>query len=107
MKYILNSDLPAKGWRDGYPIGNGRIAAMIWGDEILRISLNNEWLWTGQNGKRRPEKRSQFLGLVRQVMREAILSVPPRLRMRFGAARAAFRRSKTKLTALLPPEISA
>ena len=70
MKYILNSDLPAKEWRDGYPIGNGRIAAMIWGDEILRISLNNEWLWTGQNGKRRPEKRSQFLGLVRQVIRE-------------------------------------
>lgn len=42
MKHMIKYGKPAKEWRDGYPIGNGRIAAMIWGDEILRISLNNE-----------------------------------------------------------------
>lgn len=39
---------PAKYWHEGLPIGNGRLAAMIYGDpqkEILKI--NEDTLWTG------------------------------------------------------------
>lgn len=42
---------PASGFRDGLPIGTGRMAAMIFGDPVHeRIALNHEWLWTGRTG---------------------------------------------------------
>ena len=42
-------DEPGEAWTDALPVGNGRLAAMIYGrtaDEV--IQFNEETLWTGQ-----------------------------------------------------------
>ena len=44
---------PPKEWMEGLPIGNGRLAAMVWGDNLDRLTLNHEWLWTGRNKGRK------------------------------------------------------
>jgi alpha-L-fucosidase 2 len=37
---------PAANWIDGYPLGNGRIGAMMLGDATQqRFALNHTWLW--------------------------------------------------------------
>ena len=52
MYCIRYNKIPDK-WINGLPIGNGRLAAMYWGDggrDIL--SLNNEYLWRGKHRNR-------------------------------------------------------
>ena len=57
---------PPREWMEGLPIGNGRLAAMIWGDEKTdRLTLNHEWLWTGRNRSRKCEEAAGHLGEVR------------------------------------------
>jgi len=56
---------------EGLPIGNGRLAAMIWGDESCdRISLNHEWLWRGTNRFRECENVSNYLHEVRDLLKQ-------------------------------------
>ena len=51
------------------PIGNGRLAAMIWGDEAQDIiSLNHEWLWRGANCDRDNLPASHHLAEVREYL---------------------------------------
>ncbi len=39
---------PAAKWTDAYPVGNGRMGAMVFGGvERERIQFNEETLWTG------------------------------------------------------------
>ncbi|MBO4795642.1 MAG: glycoside hydrolase N-terminal domain-containing protein, partial [Clostridia bacterium] len=46
MDRVLRFSHPAGEYKNGLPIGNGRIAAMVCGDEKnIRIALNHEWLW--------------------------------------------------------------
>lgn len=45
--YILTYQTPSKEWMEGLPIGNGRLAAMVWGEDEDIISLNHERLWRG------------------------------------------------------------
>ena len=48
MEQILWYRNPAAEWMEGLPIGNGRLAAMITGDEQQDVlCLNHEWLWRG------------------------------------------------------------
>lgn len=56
-------------WEDGLPVGNGRLAAMVWGgrDEEI-ISLNHECLWTGNFKERRCDESAHFLPLVRDFL---------------------------------------
>ncbi|ADN01390.1 glycosyl hydrolase family 95 catalytic domain-containing protein [Spirochaeta thermophila] len=64
----LWSDRPAGVWRDGYPVGNGRLAALVvggLGEE--RIHLNHEWLWRGRYRDRVAEGRAHLLGWVREA----------------------------------------
>ncbi|MBE6883589.1 MAG: hypothetical protein E7487_03175 [Ruminococcaceae bacterium] len=49
---LLYSNLPALEWKNGYPLGNGRIAAMIYGTQDERIALNHERLYRGTNTDR-------------------------------------------------------
>jgi len=42
----------AEYWLNGFPIGNGEQAAMVWGDARDCISLNHEWLWRGETRHR-------------------------------------------------------
>jgi len=59
-----------KEWMEGLPIGNGRLAAMIWGDAATdRISLNHEWLWRGIHRERTCEPVARHLPLVRDELR--------------------------------------
>ncbi|MFD2162368.1 glycoside hydrolase N-terminal domain-containing protein [Paradesertivirga mongoliensis] len=44
-------DKPASNWNEALPIGNGRLAAMIFGDPSNeRIQLNEETVWAGEPG---------------------------------------------------------
>lgn len=46
--YVMWCDKPAAEWVDGYPIGNGRLGAMVAGNvENERIQLNEDTLWAG------------------------------------------------------------
>jgi len=72
---VLNNRLwytaPATEWKNGLPIGTGRLAGMVLGGiEEERIALNHEWLCTGQNRNRKNEDRSKYLPKVRKLLME-------------------------------------
>ena len=69
MKHILKYSHPAGEFKNGLPIGNGRLAAMICGDEKnIRFALNHEWLWRGENRFRDCEDVSGHLPEVRGAL---------------------------------------
>ena len=44
-------DKPAANWNEALPIGNGHVAAMIFGTtESERLQLNEETIWAGEPG---------------------------------------------------------
>ncbi len=60
---------PAKVWMDGLPIGNGRLAAMVWGEQTDIVTMNHEYLWRGEHRNREnfpvaPEALSQIRSLI-------------------------------------------
>ncbi len=60
---------PAAEYLDGFPVGTGRIAAMVLGTHKReRIALNHEWLWRGVNRERDNEPRSHLLADVRATL---------------------------------------
>src|SRR5271157_371776 len=62
---------PAKEWTDALPVGNGRLAAMVFGrTENERIQLNEETFWSG--GPYDPSKRgaSDSLPEIRRLVFE-------------------------------------
>ena len=62
---------PSSGWLEGLPVGNGRLAAMIWGDaEKDIIDLNHERLWRGNNRNREIAPVFEHLGYVRELLKE-------------------------------------
>ena len=61
--------VPAKEWKEGLPIGNGRLAAMVWGDmETDILTLNHEWLWRGVNRNRKAYEGAKYLPMVRELL---------------------------------------
>ena len=62
---------PPSEWLEGLPIGNGRLAAMIWGDgEKDIIDLNHEWLWRGNHKNREIIPAAEHLEYVRSLLKE-------------------------------------
>lgn len=60
---------PAREWKEGLPVGNGRLAAMVLGyPQIERIALNHEWLWRGIHRNRDNEVQSHHLKKVRELL---------------------------------------
>jgi len=60
---------PAAEWKDGLPIGTGRLAAMVLGDPTQeRLALNHEWLWRGTNRCRDTAPRAELLSQVRELL---------------------------------------
>lgn len=56
-------------YMEGLPVGNGRIAAMMLGrPEKLRIALNHEWMWRGENRFREFPDMSAHLPEVREAL---------------------------------------
>ncbi|HWT26419.1 MAG TPA: glycoside hydrolase N-terminal domain-containing protein, partial [Mobilitalea sp.] len=71
MNHRLWYTTPALEWRNGLPIGTGRLAGMVLGGiEEERIALNHEWLCVGQHKDRRNEDKSAFLPQVRKLLTE-------------------------------------
>lgn len=62
---------PAGEWIHGFPLGNGKLGAMVYGGELEeRLTLNDDTLWSGQpNRTVRPETR-QALEQTRQLLFE-------------------------------------
>jgi len=57
-------------WMDGLPIGNGRLAGILWGADGRDIlSLNHEWLWRGDHRNRRAVPNVAHLEEVRDLLR--------------------------------------
>ena len=62
---------PPNFWDEGLPIGNGRLAAMVWGDEEKDVlTLNNEWLWRGVNRNRDNEYCADMLQEIRNLLKK-------------------------------------
>ncbi len=62
---------PAPEWKEGLPIGNGTLGAMVLGDPNAdRIALNHEWLWRGEGRDRDVEKRNDRLEEIRRLFFE-------------------------------------
>ena len=60
---------PALEWKEGLPIGTGRLAAMVLGYiEEEKIALNHEWLWRGKTKHRDVEIRNHNLPKVRELL---------------------------------------
>ncbi len=58
----------SKEWMEGYPIGNGRLAAMVWGKQCEDIlTLNDEWLWRGTRRGKECEAAAHDLPRVREL----------------------------------------
>ena len=48
------------GWNEAYPIGNGAIAAMVYGDPVHdTLQLNEETIWYGNGGRNRVNPKSR------------------------------------------------
>jgi len=48
MNNIMKYNKPAGEWKEGLPVGNGRLGGMVCGSAAReRIALNHEWLYKG------------------------------------------------------------
>ena len=69
MDRILRYSHPAGEYKNGLPIGNGRLAAMVCGDEKnIRLALNHEWLWRGVFRARECRDVASHLPEVREAL---------------------------------------
>ena len=59
---------PASEWKEGLPIGNGRLAGMVMGGVMNdRVALNHEWLWRARNRHRDLLPKERDLGRIREL----------------------------------------
>ena len=83
---------PAADWNEALPIGNGRLAAMVFGGvESERIQLNEESIWAGEKRDRINPEGARNLAEVRRLLfagkpkeaellaEKTIISVPKRM----------------------------
>lgn len=71
MQTLLTYQKAPKNWMEGFPIGNGRLAAMVWGGEKEdRLSLNHEWLWRGVHRHRENIPAAAHLPEVRELLKK-------------------------------------
>lgn len=62
---------PSKQWEDALPVGNGSLAAMVFGGvESERIQFNEETLWTGEPRSYAHKGANQYLGEIRTLLNE-------------------------------------
>jgi alpha-L-fucosidase 2 len=60
---------PASEWNEALPIGNGRLAAMVFGGvENERIQLNEETIWAGEKRDRNNPEGARNLAEVRRLL---------------------------------------
>lgn len=66
---VLWLDKPAERWLDAFPVGNGKIGAMVFGGVgHERLALNHENLWRGVTRFREVQPAYQHLPEIRQLL---------------------------------------
>jgi len=69
MTRVLAFDRPAEHWIDAFPIGNGRLGAMVFGGVTAeRLQLNHIELWSGRTADHNPPTARTALPKVRQLL---------------------------------------
>ena len=70
--HFITRSQPAGSFLEGFPIGNGRLAAMVLSSyPEERIFFNHEWLWTARwRGKKAPDESAGFLPELKQLLRD-------------------------------------
>ncbi|MBQ8640544.1 MAG: glycoside hydrolase family 95 protein [Lachnospiraceae bacterium] len=69
MKLIFNK--PATVWQEGFPVGNGRLGAMVYGDGEKRIlQINEDTLWSGYPADTQKGFTPQELKETKKLVRE-------------------------------------
>jgi alpha-L-fucosidase 2 len=69
METLIWSRRPASEWKQGYPVGNGALGAMLTGDpHTERVALNHEWLWRARNRHRDTPDLSGRLPEIREML---------------------------------------
>ncbi len=84
---------PAADWNEAFPVGNGRLGAMVFGDPVNeRIQINEESIWAGSKiNNNNPEalanlpalQQAIFKGDIRRaegIANTSFLGTPPRIR---------------------------
>jgi alpha-L-fucosidase 2 len=68
MNSLLRCARPASEWKEGLPLGNGKLAALVMGTApVERVALNHEWLWRGREANRTIEPRHERLAEIRKL----------------------------------------
>jgi len=68
---IMWLDRPASEWKEAFPLGNGRIGAMVFGGiQQERLALNHENLWRGVEKDRTTQPKHQYLEEIRRLFFE-------------------------------------
>jgi alpha-L-fucosidase 2 len=66
---VLWYDKPANGWTEALPVGNGRLAAMIYGgSKTDTIQFNEETLWSGQPHDYANPGAHEYFGKLRELL---------------------------------------
>ena len=69
--YKLNYDKIPREWINGLPVGNGRLAAMYWGNNKKDVlSLNHERLWSAKYKGKEPEVAYDKLPMLRELLKK-------------------------------------
>src|SRR3982750_3165308 len=64
-------DKPAERWIEALPIGNGRLAAMVFGGAAEEhLQFNEEHVWPGQPREYQHEGAVKYLPQIRQLLAE-------------------------------------
>src|SRR3954468_24930960 len=64
-------DKPAGRWIEGLPVGNGRLAGMVFGGPAVeRITFNEEMVWTGGPHEYQHEGAAKYLPEIRRLLAE-------------------------------------
>ncbi|NBB28574.1 glycoside hydrolase N-terminal domain-containing protein [Cellulophaga sp. BC115SP] len=69
--YKLWYKKPASSWNEALPIGNGRLAAMVFGNPAIEhLQLNEETVWSGQPHNNVVESQGATIPLLRKLLFE-------------------------------------
>lgn len=69
--YTLWYDRPAQVWTEALPLGNGRLAAMVYGNPgVEQIQLNEETIWAGRPNNNANPDALEYIPKVRQLVFE-------------------------------------
>lgn len=65
----IRDDKPARKWDRAYPVGNGRLGAMLWGlYPVEQVLINEETIWENDGPMETPEDAAVHLEAIRELV---------------------------------------